>query len=213
MFCSLRSSLWAIFCASALKRALFKDSRSADMSSSSSSASSPSSPGSPSAPATSPERLPLSFRISRCSSFNCLRSTVSRSSSFVRLCILELISLDSFCTSTTLLTKSRISCRRFLTLTVSNTCWRSAMESCESPAAIMSTSTEAEAGQRTPPRLLLLNRLLNEPPALPPPCPCADASLSNSTTSCCTPCISSFTSGSPETASSFCSSSNLTVAT
>mmetsp|Transcript_47717 Transcript_47717/g.136285 ORF Transcript_47717/g.136285 Transcript_47717/m.136285 type:complete len:237 (+) Transcript_47717:782-1492(+) len=193
MFCSLLSSLCAIFCASWLRRAFLKDSRNAAMSSSSSSWSSASSSS------ASPGLPVLSFRISRCSSCSWRRRTVSRSSSSVRFCILELISWESRCTSATRFTRSSTSSRRPATSKASRTRWRSATESCCRPAAIMSASTAAELGQRT--RFPAPKR-----PRSAPPRPWG--SRRSSWTSCCRRCASARAS-----APSSRSSTSLTVAT
>mmetsp|Transcript_60764 Transcript_60764/g.178246 ORF Transcript_60764/g.178246 Transcript_60764/m.178246 type:complete len:251 (-) Transcript_60764:301-1053(-) len=207
MFCSLFSSRFAIFCASGLMFAFFRDMRRDPMSSSSSSPSSPSSePESP--PSLGPPAPPLpllSLRNSFLRSPSCRRSTVSRSSSSLRFCIFELISFESFWTSTTFLMRSWTSSRRFGISNVSSTCWRSTIDSCASPAAIMSARTDAEAGHRT--RLLLPKKFFRAPPAPP----CGEASLRSSVTFCCTPCISALTSAEASEASR--SSSRSIVAT
>mmetsp|Transcript_59273 Transcript_59273/g.173363 ORF Transcript_59273/g.173363 Transcript_59273/m.173363 type:complete len:252 (-) Transcript_59273:252-1007(-) len=208
MFWSRRSSLWASFCASGLSCALRSDSRSTEASSSSSSSSSSGSPpSSPASPPASPR--PLSLRISRWSSWSCRRRTVSRSSSSVRLCIFELISRESLWTSRTRRARSRTSSRRSRTSAVSRTCWRSAMESCERPAAVMSASTEAEAGQRA--RFWLPKRPRREPAGAEPWRSCGEPLCSSSATAPWTSCTSGPSSSAPPAPCRSCSS--LTLAT
>mmetsp|Transcript_26607 Transcript_26607/g.47219 ORF Transcript_26607/g.47219 Transcript_26607/m.47219 type:complete len:284 (+) Transcript_26607:1264-2115(+) len=202
MFCRRLSSRCAIFSASGLSRAFLRLSFKSGMSSSSSS-SSPSSclpsASSPSDPSSFSAFFPdLSFRISRCSSPSWRFSTVSRSSSSVRFCDLELISWESVCTSITFLIRSRTTSSRGFRATVSRTFCLSATESCDRPAAIMSARTDAEAGHRT--RLLALpkrfrSRLLPPDPSSFPFSPFSwGVSESSSCKLCCTLCTRAFTS-------------------
>mmetsp|Transcript_34467 Transcript_34467/g.87779 ORF Transcript_34467/g.87779 Transcript_34467/m.87779 type:complete len:238 (+) Transcript_34467:937-1650(+) len=182
MFCNLRNSRWAIFCASGLSCAFFRVSRKAEISSSSSSSSSTrSSPSSPSSAPSPPFPPLLSFRISRWSSCNCLLRTVSRSSSSERVFIFELISFERRCTSTAFLTKSTTISKRDSTSSVWRTCCFSRTDSCVRPAATMSASTEGEAGQRA--LLLVPKRFRRKPPW--PAAACGD-SLRSSMRLCCT---------------------------
>mmetsp|Transcript_24203 Transcript_24203/g.64768 ORF Transcript_24203/g.64768 Transcript_24203/m.64768 type:complete len:238 (+) Transcript_24203:1493-2206(+) len=157
-------------------------------SSSSASPSSSSSPGalSPEAPLSLP---PFSLRISRFSSPSCRSKTVSRSSSSVRFVIFELSSSESFCTCTNFWSSRCTSCSLVETSSASSASWHSGTESSEKPAATMSASAEAEAGQR------LLAPPKNDLKRVPGPPPSCGVARISSDTASCTPATRAWTSG------------------